>query len=204
MELINRIGLPFREDALLVGMITRLTDQKGLDLFEPIAEKVLDLNLQMVVLGTGDKKYEKMFSDLEEDYPDRLKAIMTYDNNMAHWIEAGADAFLMPSRYEPCGLNQMYSLKYGTVPIVRATGGLADTIDDVNEKTAEGTGFVFEEYEPENLLAAIERAVEYFGKGRQWRKIMKQGMQKDYSWASSAAKYIELYRRVLKEVRAAG
>ena len=127
VELVNRIGLPFRKKTLLIGMITRLVDQKGLDLFVDIIDKLFSLDLQLVVLGTGDEKYHKMFTQWEKKYPDRLKIILAYDNELAHWIEAGADAFLMPSRYEPCGLNQLYSLKYGTIPIVRATGGLADT-----------------------------------------------------------------------------
>lgn len=199
VELINRVGLPFRENVLLIGMITRLVDQKGLDIFAPVADKILNLNVQMIVLGTGDEKYEILLKRLEKKYPEKMKAIMAYDNNMAHWIEAGADAFLMPSRYEPCGLNQLYSLKYGTVPIVRATGGLSDTIDDIDEETGLGTGFVFKKYKAQELLLTIGRAVDCFKKKRMWRKIIKQGMQKDFSWFNSANKYIELYHTALEK-----
>ncbi len=197
VELVGRLGLPYRERAPLIGMITRLVDQKGLDIIALAADDILSLDLQMVVLGTGDKKYHDLLTNLQVKYPDKLRALLTYDNNMAHWIEAGADAFLMPSRYEPCGLNQMYSLKYGTVPIVRATGGLADTVADVDPVAGSGTGFVFHEYDPEDLLCAIGRAVDLYGKKRLWRAVMKEGMRQDFSWASSARKYVELYRKAM-------
>lgn len=197
VELINRLGLPFREDVPLVGMITRLADQKGLDLVAAAAEDIFELDLQMVVLGTGDRRYHDLFRKLEVAYPDRLKALLTYDNEMAHWIEAGADLFLMPSRYEPCGLNQLYSLKYGTLPIVRATGGLADTIIDVDAQTGTGTGFVFEKYDPEEMLDAVRRAVSLFARKRIWRKLMKEAMSQDFSWQRSAEKYVGLYRKAL-------
>ena len=122
---------------------------------------------------------------------------MQFDNSLAHLIEAGSDIFLMPSRYEPCGLNQMYSLKYGTVPIVRKTGGLADTVEDFNEMTGKGTGFVFEKYDSAELLKTIKRACGLFGRKRIWNKIIRQGMEKDYSWNRSAKEYVELYRKVM-------
>jgi len=199
VELINRLELPFRDYAPLIGMITRLADQKGLDLVEKAADDLFALDIQMVVLGTGDDKYHQLLSDLESRYPDKLKALLTYDNEMAHWIEAGADMFLMPSRYEPCGLNQLYSLKYGTPPVVRATGGLADTITDVDEKSGTGTGFVFEKYDPDEMLAAIKRAVAIYPKTRKWRRIVKEGMRQDFSWARSADKYLELYQRAMSK-----
>ena len=197
VELINRLGLPVRENVPLIGLISRLADQKGFDLIDVTADDIFALDIQMVVLGTGDKKYHDLLLKLETRYPDKLKAMLTYDNEMAHWIEAGADMFLMPSRYEPCGLNQLYSLKYGTPPIVRATGGLADTITDFDPSTGRGTGFVFEAYDPEEMLRTIKRATGQFADKRRWRSIMKEGMKRDFSWKSSAAKYIDLYHRAL-------
>jgi starch synthase len=197
VELTKRAGLPFREKTPLIGIITRLADQKGLDLIAAAADDIFALDIQMVVLGTGDKKYHKLLRKLETLYPDKLKAMLTYDNEMAHWIEAGADMFLMPSRYEPCGLNQLYSLKYGTPPIVRATGGLADTITNVDTESGTGTGFVFDDYDPEEMLKTIKRAVSLFSQKRKWQRIMKEGMRQDYSWDASAAKYVEIYRKAL-------
>jgi len=199
VELVNRLGLPLRDHAPLIGMITRLADQKGLDLVEAAADDLFKLDLQMVVLGTGERKYHDLLQKLETKYPDKIKSLLMYDNEMAHWIEAGADLFLMPSRYEPCGLNQLYSLKYGTLPIVRATGGLADTITDVDAATGSGTGFVFEEYDTQKMLAAIKRAVSLFEKKRLWQKIMKQAMQQDFSWENSARQYVDLYRKALSK-----
>jgi len=199
VELVGKLGLPFREHAPLLGMITRLADQKGLDLIAEIADEIFELDIQMVVLGTGDKKYHQLFTDLEKKYPDKLKAILAFDIAMAHWIEAGADAFLMPSRYEPCGLNQMYSLKYGTLPIVRATGGLADTITDIASANGSGTGFVFDEYDSTELLRTIERAVALYPRKRMWRAVVKEAMRQDYSWAKSARRYEELYRVALSK-----
>jgi len=197
VELIGRLGLPLREKTPLIGIITRLDDQKGLDLIADAANDIFSLDIQMVVLGTGNKKYHDLLRTLETRHPDKLKALLTYDNEMAHWIEAGADIYLMPSRYEPCGLNQLYSLKYGTPPVVRATGGLADTISDVDDATGEGTGFVFEKYDPEEMVAALKRAVTLYSRKKLWRKIMKAGMAKDFSWKASAGKYLELYQRAL-------
>lgn len=199
VELVNRVGLPLREHVPLVGMITRLADQKGLDLIEAAADELFALDLQMVVLGTGDPKYHDLLQVLEKQFPDKLRVLLKYDDKMAHWIEAAADVFLMPSRYEPCGLNQLYSLKYGTLPIVRATGGLADTIDDIDSDGGTGTGFVFEEYDPEAMMEAVHRAVRLFGRKRIWRKIMKRAMTRDFSWNRSTEKYVELYRKALSK-----
>ncbi len=199
VELANRLELPLRDHVPLIGMITRLADQKGLDLVADAADGIFALDLQMVVLGTGDDKYHELFRRLETRFPDKLRALLTYDNEMAHWIEAGADAFLMPSRYEPCGLNQLYSLKYGTLPIVRATGGLADTIIDIDHESGAGTGFVFDDYDPEEMLEAIRRAVALFGEKRLWRTVMKRAMKQDFSWENSARKYVELYEKALSK-----
>ena len=199
LKLISDMGVPRREQVPLIGMVTRLSDQKGLDIFEEIAEEFFDLNLQLVVLGTGDEKYHRLLTDLEKKYPDKMRVYLKFDNARAHLIEAGADAFLMPSRYEPCGLNQMYSLRYGTIPIVRATGGLADTVVDVDPKG--GTGCGFEEYSGEALLGAVKSAVELFGKKRRWRAVMKEGMRQDFSWERSAQKYMELYQKAAAKSR---
>lgn len=193
VELVNRVGLPMRDHVPLIGIISRLADQKGFDLIEEAADELLSLDLQLVILGTGDKKYHTLLKQLQTKYPDKCAAILNYDNDLAHLIEAGADMFLMPSRYEPCGLNQLYSLKYGTVPIVRKTGGLADTIEDFDPVTKEGTGFVFEKYDADEMIAAIKRALAIFPKKRIWRTIAKAGMKKDFSWNRSAQKYINLY-----------
>lgn len=195
IELMNRLKLPYRETAPLIGMITRLADQKGLDLIAAAADELFTLNLQMVILGTGEQKYHDLLAQLEKKYPDKLKVVLAYDNELAHWIEAGADAYLMPSRYEPCGLNQIYSLKYGTVPIVRATGGLVDTIFDVDLSLKTGTGFVFEEYHPARLVEAVRQVVDLFPRKRIWRRIVKDGMKQDFSWMSSAKKYVDLYQK---------
>ncbi len=197
LELLHQCGLPARTEQPLIGMISRLDAQKGFDLLEEILDDVLALDLQFVLLGTGDEKYHKFFRETEKKYPDKFKAFLQFDNSLAHLIEAGADIFLMPSRYEPCGLNQMYSLKYGTVPIVRKTGGLADTVDDFDKASEKGTGFVFEKYDSAELLKTIKRACELFGRKRIWNKIVKQAMEKDYSWTRSAEKYVELYRKAL-------
>jgi len=201
LELLHRAGFPVRMEHPLIGMISRLDNQKGFDLIRDIMDEILKFDLQFVLLGTGAPEYHRIFEDYGRKFPDKFKPFLTFDNRLAHLIEAGSDIFLMPSRYEPCGLNQMYSLKYGTVPIVRKTGGLADTVDDFNENTLEGTGFVFKEYTSEALLETIKRAVRIFGRRRVWYKIMKQGMLRDYSWENSAGQYIELYQKALNKVR---
>ncbi|MBN2226612.1 MAG: glycogen synthase GlgA [candidate division Zixibacteria bacterium] len=197
LELLHLAGLPLRVDQPLFGLIGRLDNQKGLDLIASIIDEMMSLDLQMIVLGTGAEEYHMLFAQTEQRYPDRFKAFLKFDNKLAHLIEAGADVFLMPSRFEPCGLNQMYSLKYGTVPIVRKTGGLADTVVDFNEVTLEGTGFVFDEYDSGPLLDAIKRAVRLYARRKTWHKLVKQGMQKDFSWDNSARQYLELYHAIV-------
>jgi starch synthase len=193
IELMNEIGLPIREQVPLIGIVSRLADQKGFDLIEKAAERLFALDIQMIVLGTGEEHYHKLFTELEQCYPDKLKIFLTFDNALSHKIEAASDLFLMPSRYEPCGLNQMYSLKYGTVPVVRKVGGLADTVEDFDPVTGKGTGFVFSDYKPEAMLAALERAVALYPRRRLWTKLMKNGMAKDYSWKQSARRYSDLF-----------
>lgn len=192
-ELLNEANLPQRATVPLVGMVTRLADQKGLDLIEKAAEQLFSRDLQIVILGTGDAHYHDLLSRLERMYPDKLKVWLKFDERRAHLIEAGADMFLMPSRYEPCGLNQMYSLKYGTVPIVRAVGGLVDSVDDFNESDLSGTGFVFRQYSAKAMITAVDRALGIYQKRRMWTRLMKSGMQKDFSWDAAAEKYEQLF-----------
>jgi starch synthase len=201
VELVNRLKLPLRDHALLIGMISRLVDQKGFDILFDVVEQLMKLDLQLVVLGTGDQRYHTLLRELEQKYPDKVRAMLRFDNEMAHLIEAGADAFLMPSRFEPCGLNQLYSLKYGTVPIVRATGGLNDTVIDFDPGTKVGTGFVFADYTGEALLRAVKRAVQVYQKDRLWRKIVKQAMGQDFSWEQAARQYDRLYDAALEDRR---
>ena len=162
---------------------------------------MLSLDAQYVVLGSGDSEYEYMFQGASNDHPDKIGVYFGYNEELAHQIEAGADIFLMPSQYEPCGLNQIYSLKYGTVPVVRKTGGLADTVQDWNEYNHYGhdigNGFSFYEYSGKALLDTVKRAINDYHNKPVWRKIMTNGMKKDYSWHHSAEEYINLYNRLL-------
>ncbi len=173
----------------VIGIVSRFTSQKGFDLIEGMLDALVSEDLYLVALGTGEPRYEEYFRVLADRYPDRIAVRVAYDDRLAHKIEAGADMFLMPSRYEPCGLNQIYSLKYGTVPIVRATGGLEDTID------AE-TGFKFWGYSSDELLLAVRAALKAFGDRKSWTKMMLAGMSRDFSWTSSAAQYSKLYRGI--------
>jgi starch synthase len=199
VELLGEAKLPIREKTPLIGIVSRMVDQKGFDLLAEAADRLFELNIQMIVVGTGDEKYHRLFTELERKYPDKLRVYLTFDEALAHRVEAGTDVFLMPSRFEPCGLNQMYSLKYGTVPIVRKVGGLADTVVDYNPVTGEGTGFVFEDYTPDALLAAVRRAVELYARKRAWTKLMKAGMRQDFSWEKSARQYSQLFERLISD-----
>ncbi len=190
-----------RRDVPLIGMISRMASQKGFDLIAEIADQIFDMDIQMVVLGTGDKVYEELFLELAKKYPKKLSVNMKFDDTLAHLIEAGSDMFLMPSRYEPCGLNQLYSLKYGTVPIVRETGGLADTIENCNPAKNTGTGFVFKNYDSKELLNTIRFAVEVYKNKKVWSGLMTRGMEKDFSWSNSAVKYLELYDKAIRKKR---
>lgn len=180
----------------VIGIVSRFAAQKGFDLIAGIAEELMAIDLYIVALGTGEPQYEELFRSLAAKYPDKFLVKIAYDNLLAHEIEAGADMFLMPSRYEPCGLNQIYSMKYGTVPVVRATGGLDDTVEAFNGKS--GTGFKFSEYTPEVLLGAIQQAVEAYRQPKVWRQLMQNCMRKDFSWASSAKQYVKIYQALHK------
>jgi len=201
--LLEQLKLPYNESVPLIGIISRLVAQKGFDLFRDAAEQLLSLNAQWVVLGGGEPEFEYMFRQLSQKYPEKISAYIGFNNVLPHLIEAGADMFLMPSHYEPCGLNQIYSLKYGTIPIVRKTGGLADTVQDWFETKSngsnEGTGFSFEEPNSYNLFQTVQKAVNLFANKETWMKIQHNGMLKDFSWHSSAEKYIKLYEFALKK-----
>ncbi len=198
VELMGKAGLPIRDKVPLVGMVTRLTSQKGVDLLVEAAEEVFDMDLQMIILGNGDEEYHEALKQLEVEYPDRLKVYLEFNDELAHSIVAGSDIYLMPSKYEPCGLNQLYALKYGTVPVVRKVGGLADTVVDYDADTGTGTGFVFEEYTAEAFVEGLKRAVELFKRRQLWVKLLKAGMRQDYSWKSSASKYSALYDSLIE------
>ncbi len=198
-ELLRHMNLPYDEHVPLVGIISRLADQKGFDLIGEVLDEMMKLGLQLVILGTGDKRYHELFEKAHKKYPSKIGVSLTFNNDLAHLIEAGSDMFLMPSRYEPCGLNQLYSLRYGTIPVVRATGGLDDTIDDYVSSSGEGTGFKFKEYDSRAMLHALQRAVQVYADHPAWRKLMRSGMAKDFSWETSARKYIQLYRNLVKK-----
>lgn len=190
------LGLPKSKNKPLIAMITRLTEQKGLDLLEHIIEELLSLDIQLVVLGTGDGKFENMLKHYN-DYFDNLAVRIEFDEKIAHQIYAGADMFLMPSQFEPCGLSQMISQRYGTIPIVRETGGLKDTVVPYNKFTKEGTGFSFGSYNAHEMLFAIKRAMKIYANKEEWRNLVKRAMKIDLSWKKSAQKYKKLYEKLL-------
>ena len=179
----------------VIGIVSRFAAQKGFDLIAQVIDRVAREEMVIVALGTGDKEYEDLFRRLNQQFPKKILVRIGFDNALAHKIEAGSDMFLMPSRYEPCGLNQIYSLKYGTVPVVRATGGLDDTIEPWEPRTGRGTGFKFSDYTGEALLATIRQALTAFKDQAGWRTLMRNGMAKDFSWTSSAREYVRIYEK---------
>lgn len=195
-----RFGLPSDEAAIgrpLIGMISRMVDQKGLDLIAANAASLPNLDATFAVLGTGEHRYQDLWRDLARQYPDRIGVHIGFDEGLAHLIEGGADLFLMPSQFEPCGLNQMYSLRYGTVPIVRAVGGLADTVVNWTPRRRQATGIVFQDYTPEALLDALNRALSLYRRPDVWRAMQSAGMQRDHSWDHSAREYVKVYDRAI-------
>ena len=191
-------GLPTDDDAMrrpLIGMVSRMVDQKGLDLIEAVCDRLPDLPASVVILGTGVPRYEAMWRSVAARHPSRVGVVVGFDEETAHRIEAGADIFLMPSRFEPCGLNQMYSLRYGTVPVVRAVGGLADTVVDASEGRT-GNGIVFTDYTPEALWRALRRATDLYRDPAAWRALQQAGMRGDHSWDRSAREYVKIYTSV--------
>ena len=195
--LAEKFGFAYDENIPIIGMISRLYDAKGFDLVSEVFSELMEMNIQLVLLGTGDKKYHSFFEKALKKYPEKFSCYLGFDDQLAHLIEGGADIFLMPSRYEPCGLNQMYSLMYGTVPLVRETGGLADTVVKYNDKTGEGNGFMFKPYDGNAMIKELKRALKIFEDKKTWTKIMRSGMKSDFSWNASAKKYIELYKTIL-------
>jgi len=197
LDLLAGFGMPAADAKLpVIGIVSRFAAQKGFDLISQIADRLAREQMIMVALGAGDKPYEEMFLRLHKQFPNKIAVKVAYDNATAHKIEAGADMFLMPSRYEPCGLNQIYSLKYGTVPIVRATGGLDDTIEPWDARTGKGTGFKFTEYIGESLLLTIKQALQGYSDQTSWQVLMRNGMNKDFSWNASAREYGKIYEKV--------
>ena len=198
-ELLRAFGLENVEDTTpVIGIVSRFATQKGFDMVAQIAGQLSDREVAVVALGTGEPVLEKFFRDWAFWHRGNVAVKITYDDALAHKIEAGADMFLMPSRYEPCGLNQIYSLKYGTVPIVRATGGLDDTIEEWNAELGTGTGFKFHGYNPLNLLAAIDRALSAFRDREGWARLMRNGMSRNYSWQQPAREYAVVYEEAAR------
>ncbi len=188
----------------LIGIVSRLADQKGFDLLREAGDAIVALGARLVVLGTGQKEYHEFFTAMTRSHPSEVAAHLTFDNELAHWIEAGSDMFLMPSRYEPCGLNQMYSLRYGTVPIVRATGGLADTVQDYDKSAGTGVGFVFQDYTSAAMMEAVGRAVRTYADRQAWGGLVQRGMALDFSWTVSAGKYAALYEQAHRAAASEG
>ena len=194
VKLQEMLGLTVDKKKYMIGLISRLTDQKGLDLIDYVFERILDDNTQFVVIGTGEERYENMFRHFAWKYGDRVSANICYDSDLAQKLYASADAFLMPSRFEPCGLTQLMAFRYGTVPIVRETGGLKDTVEPYNEYENTGTGFSFTNYNGEDMLNVINYSkTVFFERKRQWNQIVDRGMAKDFSWKVSAGRYAGLY-----------
>ena len=198
-DLLHAFGLKGSgENTPVLGIVSWLSTQKGFDLLAEIMPELMTRDLVLLVLGTGEPYYEGLFRSFVERYPGRIGLKVAYDDTMAHKIEAGADMFLMPSRYEPCGLSQIYSLKYGTVPVVHATGGLDDSIEEWDPVTATGTGFKFYPYEPAAFMAALDRAFATFADKEAWLKLQRNGMAKDYSWREPAGEYLRLYEECVR------
>ena len=191
----KELGLEENDKVFMIGIVSRLTDQKGFDLIDYVIEEICEPGTQLVVLGTGEERYENLFRHFEWKYHDRVSANIFYSNERSHKIYAASDAFLMPSLFEPCGLSQLMSLRYGTVPIVRETGGLKDTVEPYNEYESKGTGFSFMNYNAHEMLHTIRYAKDvFYNRKREWNKIVDRGMAQDFSWGNSARKYEELYR----------
>ncbi|MBI4264412.1 MAG: glycogen synthase GlgA [Acidobacteria bacterium] len=201
--LLEQVGLPTDSAVLarpLVGMVSRLVDQKGFDLLATLGDELARLDASFVLLGSGERRYEDFWLGLAARHPGRIAVRIGFDEALAHRIEGGADLFLMPSRFEPCGLNQMYSLRYGTVPLVRATGGLVDTVENFDPPTGKGTGFTFDEYSPQALLGTLRWALGVYQDRAIWRRIQAAGMQQDLSWDASARQYVKVYERATGKV----
>lgn len=194
------VDLPVRADVPLFGLVSRMSWQKGFDLIGACADRLLERDVQVVILGNGQPEYEDLCREMAEKHPQKVRAVIGYDEALAHWIEAGSDIFLMPSKFEPCGLNQMYSMAYGTLPIVRATGGLADSVIGATPETlvdGTATGFSFRDHEPEQFWQQLDWALKLFADKPVWRRLQQAGMSRDWTWTRSAREYVNLYERAL-------
>jgi len=204
--LLETFGFTITDDLLrrpVIGMVSRMVDQKGLDLIAAVAADLPSLDATFVIVGTGEPRYQDMWTGLSRWRPDRVGVFVGFDERRAHLVEGGADIFLMPSRFEPCGLNQMYSLRYGTVPVVRAVGGLVDTVKPYNPKNGQGTGFLFADYQPGEMMRALGNALAAYPNKKLWSRLQTNGMKADFSWGRSAAEYVKMYRQVRKRNAAA-
>lgn len=198
-DVLKEFGLKERKNAPVIGIISRLADQKGFDLIAEKIDDIMKLDVFLVLLGTGEEKYHTLFQTIAKKYPGKAGIKIAFNNVIAHKIEAGSDFFLMPSRYEPCGLNQLYSLKYGTIPIVRATGGLDDTIKNYDAKTGKGNGFSFKSYSSKSMFLKIKEAIDVYHSREDWNKLTKNSMSMDYSWMRSAKEYEQLYLKAAEK-----
>jgi starch synthase len=182
----------------VIGMVSRMIDQKGLDLIAAVAGELPTLDATFTIVGTGEPRYQDMWRALSRRFPDRISAFIGFDERRAHLVEGGADLFLMPSRFEPCGLNQMYSLRYGTVPVVRAVGGLVDTVRPYNPRNGQGNGFLFAEYHPRVMIETIRTALATYPNKKIWTRLQKNGMRANFSWDRSAGEYVKMYRKLTR------
>lgn len=196
-DLLHAFGLKnVGDETAVIGVVSRFATQKGFDLIVEIVDRMVQENIVLVMLGRGEEYYERLLTEMAARYSSKVRVQVKFDDVMAHKVEAGSDMILMPSRYEPCGLNEIYSLKYGTVPVVRATGGLQDTIDD--DPTGQGNGFKFKDYSADALMEALQRALAVFGDKEAWTQMMRRGMAQDFSWDKPAQEYVRVYERVLQ------
>jgi starch synthase len=200
-DLREELKLPHQIDTPVIGMVTRMTPQKGVDLLAQALNRILENDVQLVMLATGDPTLERRFKEASRRYRDKLRMVSGFDNALAHRIQAGSDMFLMPSRYEPCGLTQMYALKYGTAPIVRATGGLKDTVTDFNPTNCTGNGFTFTDYTADALVATVERAAAVFRQPGQWVRLMSNCFKAEFSWARAADEYFKWFDHLVRATR---
>lgn len=199
VDLLQEFGLKGKATTPVIGMISRLADQKGFDILAEAMDKLMKMDIIFILLGTGEPKYHDMFTLISDKYPKKTGIKIGFDNALAHKIEAGSDMYLMPSRYEPCGLNQIYSLRYGTIPIVRATGGLDDTITDIHADPRKGYGFKFNNYTSKSIEETVKRAVAYYSHKEAWAQLVWRAMSMDFSWEKSAKSYVKLYQQTVKK-----
>lgn len=191
-------GLPEKEDTPIISMVTRLTKQKGLDLVRTVFREIMEEDVQCIILGSGDSEYEQFFEWMAYEYPEKVKVYIGFNEELAHQVYAGSDLFLMPSLFEPCGLGQLIALAYGTIPIVRETGGLNDTVQSYDEETGEGNGFSFTNFNAHDMLHTVLRAIEFYHDKPVWDRLVKQAMTEDYSWEKSALAYKKLYKSLME------